>query len=78
MKIGYCGHKVSNFIKHQIDINSILLPTSLSLKYLEDSTGCRAQTIGLAYDDYIAPFLRENGINSRKTGNPVNLYLEKI
>lgn len=69
------GLKVVSLIIQLRDKKLISLPCEVSLQYLEERTGVRAQSIGMAYDDYIKKNLENNDIISEKCGTPRILKL---
>lgn len=76
MRISDCGKTVTDYIINEYRENLITLPTELSLQFLEKKLGCRAQSIGMAYEDgYITKVLDANGILSEKCGIPRRLML---
>jgi hypothetical protein len=75
MSLHDCSYEVVKHILDSINNKYITLPTEISLKQLESKTGCRAQSIGMAFDDLISPTLAESGIHSRKCGTPVRIQL---
>ncbi len=49
----------------------------MTLKKLEELSGCRVQSIGMAFD-LIEPALKRSGIGARKCGTPVRIQLSYI
>jgi len=77
MRLSDCGHKVAESILFALKNKRIVLPTEVSLKFLEESSGCRVQSIGMSFNSYILPVLKENGVNVRKCGTPVVSPIQK-
>lgn len=75
-RLSDCGHDVVKHIRLALEKKHLVLPTEVSLKKLEELTGHRVQSIGLAFDDYIKPNLLELGIQARKCGTPVIIQLK--
>lgn len=61
---------VKKAILLQVEKGYLVLPSEISLKALEKVTGARAQTIGMAFRDYIELPLKMKGICARKCGQP--------
>lgn len=78
MGLSGCGIEVVSTIMEMVKNKIIVLPTEVSLKKLEEMTKCRVQNIGMAFDHYIFPALRENGIHAHKCGKPVRIQLRNI
>jgi hypothetical protein len=78
MRLSDCGHKVVIEILSNVEKGLITLPTEFSLKRLEELTGCRVQSIGMCFDDYIYKPLLKNGISARKCGTPTVIQLREI
>jgi|SaaInlV_165m_DNA_1040744.scaffolds.fasta_scaffold11917_4 hypothetical protein len=70
-----CAYAVVVCIDKEIKSSCIILPEAISLKKLEELSGCRVQTIGMSYEKFIKPKLLKRGIKSQKTGKPVVLEL---
>lgn len=71
------GAKVVREILKELNDGIRVLPTEISLKDLEERTRVRAQSIGMAFDDYIYKPLLNKGIVARKCGTPVRIQLRK-
>lgn len=77
MRLTDCGEKVVIVILDAIRKNHVVLPAEMSLQRLEELSGCRAQSIGMSFDDSIKQALLKSGIKARKCGRPVVLQLSK-
>lgn len=75
MRLSDCGHKVSEIIIRRLNDKFLTIPTEISLKLLEEFTGCRVQNIGMSFELYVKPVLNKHGIEVTKKGNPVVLTL---
>jgi len=71
MRLSVVGIKVVKAILEMVDGGLVPHSPEIPLKYLEEVTGCRVQSIGMAFDDYIKKPLEEKGIKARKCGTPV-------
>ena len=76
MRLSDTGKKAAEYILTEIKAKHIIIPDEISLKYLEEKTKCRVQSIGMSYNDYIKPILLANNIISTKCGSPVVLQLK--
>lgn len=68
MKLCDAGPAIVEYILSSLDKGYRLLPTQISLKELEKTTGVRAQSIGMSFDAFISPALLKKGIVSNKCG----------
>ena len=74
MSLNQCAMEISQLILKEIELNYILLPSEVRLKYLSDKSNHSPQKIGMSFD-HIEKILIANGINARKCGKPVSIQI---
>lgn len=76
MQLCDAGPAIVEYILSNLEKGYRVLPSQISLKELEKSTGVRTQSIGMAFDAFIYPALLKKGVVSKKCGGKGRMVIQ--